>query len=142
MVKDLWIDDDRMREGAILTQLYDEADEEGKKLVKKHFLTTICHGDVWVKSGVIDDTKNSLMRSLELPMSEFHLQQKHLSIPELASGSTACVTSRLSLQEPNRTYGPKTHYRIVFKEFGYTIDLVSRYHDIIKTLLDTVTGAF
>ena len=98
-----------------------------------------------MESGVIDDTKNSLMRSLSLPLSEFVLQQKELSIPlyRLASGSTALrVTSRLNLPDSNRKYGPKTHYRIVFKEFGYTIDMVSRYHDVIKALLDTVTGAF
>jgi len=55
-----------MSEGAILTQLYDEAIEGGKKLVKKHFLMTVCHRDVWVKLGVIDDTKNSHAQ-LEVP---------------------------------------------------------------------------
>ena len=98
-----------------------------------------------MKLGVIDDTKNKLMRSLNLPMSEFDLQQKHLSSPlyKLASGSTALhVTSCLNLPDPNKKYVPKTHYRIVFKEFGYTIDMLSQYHDVIKALLDTVTGAF
>ena len=71
VLKDIWIDYDRMREGAVLAQLYDDADEEGRKLVRKHFLTTICHGDVWTKPGVVDDTRNGLMRGLELPKSTF-----------------------------------------------------------------------
>ena len=145
MLKDIWIDYDRMREGAVLAQLYDDADEEGRKLVRKHFLTTICHGDVWTKPGVVDDTRNGLMRGLELPKSTFELRQKESVIvtSKFASGSGGLrATSRLHLPHPNRKYTSKTHYRIVFKELGTTIDMMPCYHDVIQSLLDIVTGMF
>ncbi|KAF9503909.1 hypothetical protein BS47DRAFT_735648 [Hydnum rufescens UP504] len=76
VLKDIWIDHGRMREGAILAQLYEDADEEDKKLVKKHFLTTICHGDVLIEPSVADDTRD-LMRGLKTtPDSVFNLQEK------------------------------------------------------------------
>jgi Fungal protein kinase len=79
VLKDTWIDHDRPREGDILAQLHDEANPEDKKLVEKHFLTTVCHGDVWTKSGVLDDTQRGLLHGFEpTPGSVFTLQQQYL----------------------------------------------------------------
>ena len=69
VLKDIWIDHDRTREGIILAQLYDEAGDEDKELVKKHFLTVICHGDVWTEPEVLDDTENGLMRGLRATLN-------------------------------------------------------------------------
>jgi hypothetical protein len=143
VLKDIWIDDYRTREGMILTQLYNEANEEDKKLVEKHFLTTVCHGDVWIKPEVVDDTPNSLMHGLELSESTFVLQQKpQANQPhQFPSGSEGLrAPSRLHLPHPTQTYVSKTHYRVVFKEVGKTIDLVPHHHDVIRSLLDTVAG--
>jgi hypothetical protein len=49
VLKDTWIDSDRTREGNILASLHAAANDEDKQLVEKHFLTTICHGDVWTE---------------------------------------------------------------------------------------------
>ena len=64
VLKDTWIDTDRIREGDILAQLYDEAQGDDKLLVEKYFLTTVCHGDVQLNSEAVDDTKQGLMRGL------------------------------------------------------------------------------
>ena len=91
----MWIDSDRTREGVILGQLYDEADDEDKLLVKKHFLTTICHGDVWMGTAV-DDTANGLMRRLKITEDGvFKLQRKQLVLQkrEVGPGSEGLRTT-------------------------------------------------
>ena len=45
VLKVIWIDNDRAREGSILAQLY-VADAEDKKLLKTYFLTAVRDGDV------------------------------------------------------------------------------------------------
>ena len=66
MLKDIWIDSDRMREGDILAQLQPEPNTEDKKIVEKYFLTTVCHGDGWMAPNLPDDTKNGLMRGSKI----------------------------------------------------------------------------
>ncbi|KAF9504561.1 hypothetical protein BS47DRAFT_1368706 [Hydnum rufescens UP504] len=58
VLKDIWINHDHLRQGAILMQLYKEADKEDKKLVQRHFLTTVCHRDVLMEPGVPDGTQD------------------------------------------------------------------------------------
>jgi hypothetical protein len=38
-------------------ELHAEASNEDKKLVQKHFLATISHGDAWTEPGFLDDTE-------------------------------------------------------------------------------------
>ena len=146
VLKDIWIDHDRTREGISLAQLYDEADDEDKELVKKHFLTVVCHGDVWTEPDILDDTEIGLMRGLKAPIdSMFELQQKQLVVSkhQAASGSQGLrATSRLHAPHPTLKYMHKTHYRIVFKEKGVTIDLIPSLPEVMKVLTETVTGAF
>lgn len=146
VLKDIWIDHDRTREGDILALLHAEADDEDKRLVEKHFLTAICHGDVWTELNVLDDTENALMRGLKVTTDrQFKLQRKHLVIPkhEPASGSEGLrAISRLQAPHSHLKYAHKTHYRIVFKEKGITIDLIKSLPDVMTVLIETVNGAF
>jgi hypothetical protein len=146
VLNDIWIDHDCTREGVILAQLYDEADDEDKELVKKHFLIVICHGDVWTEPNVLDDTEGGLMRGLTAATdSMFELQQKQLVVPkhQAASGSQGLrATSCLHAAHPNLKYTHKTHYRIVFEEKGVTIDLIPIFPEVMKVLTETVTGMF
>jgi len=143
VLKDIWIDHDRMREGTILAQLYEDADEDDKKLVKNHFLTTVCLGDVLIEPSVADDTW-VLMRGLKTtPGIEHKLQEKPSmeSKHKVASGSQSLrAMSRLHVPHPNLTYSHKTHYRIVFKEKGITV--LSSLRVVMGVLADIVTGAF
>ena len=147
MLKDIWINNDRTREGAILAQLYDEADAEDKKLLKKYFLTTVCHGDVRIGPN-IDDTENGLMHGLSRDKCNLFQLQKE-SVQQIrregngASGSQGLrATSRLHDQRPAVTYMHKTHYRIVFEEKGVPIDEVRKLADVMKGLVGIVTGTF
>jgi hypothetical protein len=118
----------------------------GPQLVEKYFLTTLCHGDVWTESDDLDTTEIALMRGLDLTTGgRFRLQREHLAIPkkEPASGSKGLrTTTRLQAPHLHRTYPHKTHYRIVFKEKGVTIDLLKSLPEVITVLTETVNGAF
>ena len=145
VLKDIWIDHDRTREGAILAQIHKDAGEKDKILVKKYFLTTMCHGDVLLEPGVVDDTKDCLMRGFEVNEANvFKLPKKNLKITDKnsAPGSNSIrATSRFHARHPIFRYPHKTHYRIVFEEQGITIDDIRSLPDVLTILAETATGA-
>lgn len=145
VLKDIWIDRDRTREGAILARLHAVANGEDKELIKKHFLTTICHGDVWTEFDTLDDTENALMRGLNITTDhKFQLQRKQMIQKyQPASGSEGLrAISRIQAPHSHLRYAHKTHYRIVFKEKGITIDCIKSLPDVMTVLTETVRGAF
>ena len=147
VLKDIWIDSDRTREGNILASLSSAANDEDRELVEKHFLTTVCHGDVWTKLDILDDTANALMRGLNITPgrdSVFELQwgpfiQNHKP-PTGSQGLRAM--SRVQAPHSHLKYAHKTHYRIVFKEKGITIDRIRSLPDVMTVLTETASGAF
>ena len=148
VLKDTWIDSDRMREGDILTSLRKAADDGDKKLVDKYFLTTICHGDVWTELGIVDDTTNCLMRGLKIAKdhaSLFQLQRKSFFEDSSNTSGTGSKNlrafSHAQVPRHRNIYEPKTHYRIVFKETGVTIDSMRSLPSVMKVLAETVIGA-
>ena len=54
-IKDVWVDDDRPREGITLAGLLEDASKDDKPLVKQYFLTVLLEGDVRIGNKV-DDT--------------------------------------------------------------------------------------
>lgn len=145
VLKDIWIDRDRTREGAILAQLHAAANGEDKELIKKHFLTTICHGDVWTEFDTLDDTENALMRGLNITTKHmFQLQRKQMiqKYPPASGSEGLRAISRIQAPHSHLRYAHKTHYRIVFKEKGITIDCIKSLFDVMTVLIETVRGAF
>ena len=147
VLKDIWIDSDRTREGDILALLHTAANDEDRVLLKKHFLTTICHGDVWTEPHILDDTANALMRGLNITPdhdSLFTLQRKQLTPkyePPSGSGPLQAV-SRVQAPHSHLRYTHKTHYRIVFKEKGVTVDCMKNLPDVMAILTESISGAF
>lgn len=153
VLKDIWIDSDRDREGTILTSLHEAANDNDKHLVEEHFLTAVCHGDVWIsptRADILDDTANALMRKLDIASdhgSKFRLQRVITIIPPTPtpSGSKSNPISESVCAQtfpPHKRYPPKTHYRIVFKEVAEPICQVKELGQVMKALSDTVVGAF
>ncbi|KAN0109363.1 hypothetical protein V8E52_009407 [Russula decolorans] len=148
VIKDVWIDDDRNREGKIRALLDEDANDEDKQSAEEHFLTPICHGDVWVKINTPDDTTDALMRGLDVtrdPVLDrdwlFTLQQTPLSRTSTqASRSTSLQAGSLPQDPQERTYAHKTHYRIVFKEKGIPIDRLRSLHDVMTALIGAVNA--
>lgn len=46
VVKDIWMDDDRDREGDIIRKVCESLSEEDRPLLDKHLLTVLSHGNV------------------------------------------------------------------------------------------------
>lgn len=103
-----------MREGATLAELYDGAKGDDKGLVRKYFLNTICHGDVYLYPGVVDDTAIGLMRGLRTTDSIFFVELEW-GILNTLSDTVSETMGRIDYRLPIQ-YGHKIHYRIVFKE--------------------------
>jgi hypothetical protein len=147
VLKDAWIDSDRKREGDILAELHAAADEEGKRLIEKLFLTTICHGDVRTEPGTVDDTAMALMRGLEITKdhpSLFQLQ-RNSSVQKKTSGTGSRNLRAFTPDEVplhRIRYDPKTHYRTVYKEVCVTIDSIRILPDVMQILTEIVSGAF
>ena len=145
MLKDIWIDSNRKREGDILAQIYSKTNTEDKTLVEKYFLTIICHGDVWTAPKLLDDTEHGLMCGLKITTDRvFQLQRKQLTLKkrETITGSEGLqAISRLPAPHLNLKYAHKTHYHIFFKEKGTTIDCIRGLPDVMTILAGTVAGA-
>ena len=113
VLKDVWIDKDRTREGTTLAQLYKEARGNDKALVQKYFLTTMCHGDVWLDEKVADDTKESIRRGLKTTDSMFSLEFVKDGLINLSNASTT-PQSLLAMNLLNHCvpvkYPQKAHY--------------------------------
>jgi hypothetical protein len=133
VLKDIWIDSDRMREGNVLALLRAAANDEDRQLLVKHFLTIVCHGDVWTELGILDDTANDLMRGLKITADHDSLfkpqREPFIHNYEPRPGS-----------HPRYTH--KTRYRIVFKEKCITIYRMKSLPDVITVLTETVGGEF
>ena len=151
VLKDIWVDKDRMREGTILAQILNEAGAKGdecKHQVGKYFLTTICHGDVLLDPDVIDDTEQGLMRGLRTTDRTFSLRDLMIaamtkSVSESLKDSRPESLPAMNVYVHSRdpiTYAHKIHYRIVFKERGVTIHHIPLFHDVLKILADTTQG--
>jgi hypothetical protein len=129
VLKDIWIDSDRIREGAILDELYNDAGEEDKGLVRLYFLTIVCHGDVLLtEPDVVDDTKDGLMHGLNLHNTKLFLLQRNgsaIATHKYTPGSERQV-SRAHFPHRVPKYAHKTHYRIVFSKRGVSTLTLSR----------------
>ena len=123
VLKDIWIDSGRKRDGNILALFHATADDDDKQLVEKHFLTTICHGDVWTEFDLLDDTANALMRGISPDHDSLFKRDPFIWNNEPPSAH-------------------KTHYRIVFKEKGIAMYHMKSVPDVMTVLSEAVGGAF
>ena len=149
MLKDTWIDNDRIREGNVLASIDAAVDSDDRILFERNFLTRICDGDVWTDFDTLDDTAN-LMRGLNIDPNDiplFELQQMPISEsdePPLELQSPWAMTNVRPPLELHPRYAPnlKSHYRIVFKEKCTPIYRIKSLPDIMTVLIEIVDGAF
>jgi hypothetical protein len=145
VLKDMWIDSNLMREGNILESLREAADKDDNELLKKYFLTTVAHGDVWTERNILDDTANGLMRGLKIDWGRVFTLQRARVFRARPSGQTSEVYREFSRARALRLgprYEPKTHYRIVFEEVCTPLELIPKLSDVMTILTETVSGAF
>lgn len=133
VIKDCWVDSNRMREGQILREVHAEGRKHGResvtfKTLEKHLPTIITHGDVLI-SGTPDET-----RSLPQSMIGGNAEEDEIQLHQELSLSRDAVqdtpTSQYSMssyidQFPGRPLrqGPtRTHYRSVIKEVEHSLN--------------------
>jgi hypothetical protein len=145
VLKDAWIDDDRMSEGSILREIHnkDGVGDNLHKLLDKYFLHVEDDGQVYIRD-VLDHTREVMLKGHMLP-------DQCGSIPVLEERRDRNkATSSLQVQgaivihapEPKKPpqYSGKVHYRIVYKEFGKTIREVESMSEAFKYLSGVAEG--
>lgn len=111
VLKDCWVDADRLREGTTI-QMIREADisEEGRKVLDQGILTVICHGDVQMKGGVVDHTQDLLTRGKEISLKhgQFPLQTYSVNLAQEMSydaGQSSCFSDAQQGSSSNQGSG-------------------------------------
>ena len=144
VIKDVWVDNGQEREDRILSQLFNEADDKDKELVKKYFQTVLACGNVII-DGKVDHTRDLITRGKDIPTGcKFYLPTK-APRPEYLS-STGFTQSwdqfELSRAPPttHRRFAPKVHYRVVFKDVGKPLHEVRNLRDGFQLLVDAIAG--
>jgi hypothetical protein len=147
VLKDTWVDSNRIREGNVLASIDAAVDSDDRILFERNFLTRICDGDVWTDFDTLDDIAN-LMRGLSIDPNDvplFELRQMPISESDDPPSESRDLWSMAIIEPPLRLHprhAPKTHYRIVFKEKCTPIYRIKSLPDVMTVLIETVRGGF
>ncbi|KDQ10991.1 hypothetical protein BOTBODRAFT_190144 [Botryobasidium botryosum FD-172 SS1] len=154
VLKDVWIEDDRTREGTIYEEVLEAIGPEDMDRAKAHFLTIICHGDVMLKKPgghqMADNTKDSIRGGYVIPQSDSQafpkLWRKFASAPLTTHAVTTEIGSIPELSpaiigdlDTGKFYS-RTHYRIVFGEVGIPVKDVTRMDQVLRALEGAANG--
>lgn len=167
VLKDCWIDSDRMREGDIMTQILLDArkakdvtlDEDGTtpaQVLEQALLRTVIHGDVTV-NGNVDRTMSEEDRLSILNPNQwfvFHRTQEKLEKFEklcakikLQSGPRGTHRTMYDRFRSKNyttlrpiTYHPKTHYRIISSEVCTVLHKIASLPMILSVLMQLFIG--
>ncbi|KAJ3552851.1 hypothetical protein NM688_g3934 [Phlebia brevispora] len=143
VLKDTWIDDDRQREGYIIEQIRNVENEEHRVTLQEMLLTVECHGDV-----LIHDQHDTTRRAPDDASDErFLLEQPRPNAQELkVKADQIRATNGSAYRSPDRrpkaipSYHKKTHYRIVFKEVGKTLQSEKSLVQVYDSLSQVAHG--
>ena len=150
MVKDSWVDANLPKEGDTLSEILDNASEDEKAM----FLTVLLHGVVTI-DGRQDSTQDLLMNGylintdhnsfkkfkannmlyfLAESMAKLDVADRRGAEDTVkchyiydASAFELFKVSNHQAKRPPHVYGPKAHYRIVFKERGASLHSLSHH---------------
>ena len=144
VLKDVWADVDRDREGDILAAIRREAKGRSSswvKRVEKYFLTTATYGDVYVNG------KPDKSRRWEVPKKVGLLELKTGPKESRRVATNLAAVGAIALEprsgEPViQYYSTKVHHRIVFKEKGTTIRDIKSLHSVFRYLGQAMNGEF
>ncbi|KAJ3734977.1 hypothetical protein DFJ43DRAFT_1151620 [Lentinula guzmanii] len=159
VLKDVWLDMDRLPEHEIRTQLLDdvlkECGPDDQATLKRHLLTPHICGKVFV-DGVIDTT-DGMMRKEVLQLSHasvFTLKLESIANPlrQSCDPASASVVTHSHSNRKSQTKPPmailqqtlsfrhKYHYRIVFAEHGHTLFEEKSLLNVYIILTDLLTA--
>ena len=137
-VKDVWLDNNRDREGDIMEEICNEVSSEDKIKLQQYILTMDCHGDVLID----DEQDQTTHKSTFGATAEFHLRSTSV-IPQRTLTSSVGLAPSVHMRAPptpSCEYHQKIHYRIVFKEVGVSLYRVRSLANVFRSLYDTING--
>lgn len=154
VLKDVWIDSDRSREGEVMDDILGSTDDpETKARLKAVLLTKETHGDVHI-NGVADHTidgqsrdkyiKNNTTKFFlrhETPTSSAETNARSTIVIDMpvGSGRDGPAPKPAEIAEPVY-YHSKFHYRIVFEEECETLHSIKSMRDFMFVLMKSCRG--
>lgn len=150
VLKDSWIDSDRVREGAVLDEIKgSDLSDEDRSLFQNSFLTVLAHGDVMI-DGVPEDTRrmtgnvatpDNIRFNIKVPQAE---QQEIKSTATSSQDTKASSTSVIFKPEVTlpHVYSDKTRYRVVFLQRCDPLGEITSMSAAFKHLSNVVLGNF
>lgn len=128
VLKDTWVDSDRMREGDVVIEIRADAeqlkDAEEKKALLGSLLNTALAGDVLLSDGAVDCTTRGCNRGRRIVKNDESSPDPNPSQNRKRKRDSVIGTPKdlhdaandTEDAEKTITYDAKTHYRIVFEE--------------------------
>jgi hypothetical protein len=153
VLKDVWVDTDRPREGDILRNLAHtfQLDPYPDSSFSDHFLTVIEDTIVELDGTHRDDTLNTMMngqeppedcKSLNLPRSsDLPSKPKTRSISHAISSGIGPSPHEVKRAPIPHRFRPRSHYRITFEEVGRALYEVKNLEDVFSALRDVMRGS-
>lgn len=158
VLKDCWIDCDRLREGDIMEAVLASAKgTEHEAVLRRALLTTIMHGDVHIGDEIdktIDaEERKQITRAdqwIVFHRTEVKLKKFEMLCAGRSQMNTATTRGHRSLydaikSEPELkpiTYTPKKHYRIVFREVCTTLHQEPYLVNVLSALISLCESAY
>ncbi|KAI0701055.1 hypothetical protein BC835DRAFT_295958 [Cytidiella melzeri] len=141
VIKDYWVDDDRIREATIRQKILDAApSQKEREMLEQYLLTPLYSGDVEIE-GKKDKTHDLLRRGSAVPTGLPPFPTTHTSPPKIPDGTVSedvhlapigtgtIVVPRIP--DPRiRYFHDKCHHRLVFKEDARTIEEVTSMGEV------------
>ncbi|KAI0085147.1 hypothetical protein BDY19DRAFT_1059765 [Irpex rosettiformis] len=150
VLKDYWVDHDRLREATIRQRILDDAKTEDQRdVLRRHLLTPLYSGDV-VIAGQRDNTHSLLRRGAKVPIGTLYpivheevaltataIPEDEPFAPQQGTDTIASQTERLlKLIMLN----DKSHHRIVFAEVAVTIEDMQSAKRVFNIAEQTTTA--
>lgn len=144
VLKDVWVDDDRQREGDILQAIRDATKAKPKpkkwlELVDQFLLTTVEYGDVRVDDEV-DKTRHWAMPEISNMVKVKNEPKEHARVKNHLAPVGGISLEPVSQQPVAQHFATKSHHRIVFKEVGKTIREVESLREAFMYIRQAVRG--
>jgi hypothetical protein len=152
ILKDVWVEADRQREGDILADLLDKicSTEQGQGLedARRHFLTVECHGDVTIDER--DDHTKYFWGGQDFPAEYDEMQLPATLTRQVRASQDSRLHSTGGVWVNPLTRMPakrelrvptRAHYRIVFEEVGVAALSLKSLREAYQALYDAVEGS-
>jgi hypothetical protein len=147
VLKDFWVDDDRIPETEILEKIKNQPDlPEG---FKEMFLTSIATGDVYINDKR-DSTHALIMRGAKIPIDaavfptcvpNTHQPLHTVTAPVVSDVNASTSTSNVSKEKLKIIqYFSKYHHRIIFAEERRPLSQSRSLREVFAALLGIIAG--